>query len=345
MDEDLEALAQEFRQLGSWTFSPLYGALGPVVAEDPAMLEVISHRRPGQVPVSAFFAAVHYVLLSGVEHELREFYPSVFGAGARDPAAAGPALSDFFRRHQAEIDQLVSTRLVQKHVVKRSALLRLGMWAIGREVTAPVHLVEVGASAGVHLRFDRYRYDIGGTFFGDPTSPVFVQTEWRADIPVPDLDVLPRLASVTGIDLHPIDALQASERQWLRALVWPEELAEGVMLDTALSTVASDPPRIVEGDVVEVGPELAASIPEGETRVVFHAATRLHVPPERVAAFDAAIDAFGAGGPLFHLSQERAEAPNSHPVLALRRPGAAAPVHLALTEGYANWIEPRDLPT
>jgi hypothetical protein len=345
MDEDLEALAEEFRQLGSWMFSPLYGALGPVVAEDPAMLEVVSHRRPGQVPVSAFFAAVHYLLLSGVEHELREFYPSVFGNGARTPAAAGPALRDFFRRHQAEIDHVVSTRLVQKHVVKRSALLRLGMWAIGLEVTAPVHLVEVGASAGVHLRFDRYRYDIGGAFFGDPTSPVFIQTEWRADAPVPDLDVLPRLASVTGIDLHPIDALRASERQWLRALVWPEELAEGVMLDTALSTVAHDPPRMVEGDVIDVGAKVAASIPEGEPRVVFHAATRLHVPPERVAAFDAAINAFGEGGPLFHLSQERADAPNTHPVLALQRPGAAAPVHLALTEGYANWIEPLDLPT
>src|SRR5882757_8709042 len=123
MGEDLATLAREFRQLGNWMSSPLYQSLGQVVAEDPGMLEVISRRRPGQVPVSVFFAAVHYLLLSGVEHELSEFYPSIVWKDARGPDDAGPALRDFFLRHQPEIDHLVSTGLVQKHVVKRSAVL------------------------------------------------------------------------------------------------------------------------------------------------------------------------------------------------------------------------------
>ena len=343
MQDELGSLAQEFRNLGDWTFSPLYQALGSVVAGDRDMLELVTHRRPGQVPVTAFFASVHFLLLSGCQHELTEFYPSVVGVAARPPAQAGPALRDFFGQHSGEVDHLVSTRLVQKQVVKRSALLRLGMWAIGREVSAPVHLVEVGASAGIHLRLDRYRYDLGGSSFGDPSSPVLIAPEWRGEKPVPDLDAIPDLAGVTGVDLHPIDATDATERLWLRALVWPEELEEAELLDTALSAVAADPPVILEGDAIDVCPELAVQIPEGEPRVVFHAATRIHVPSDRLDAFDAAVETLGDTGPMFHLSQERAQAPRTHPVLALRRPGAAAPVSLALAEGYGSWIEALDL--
>ena len=56
-------------------------------------------------------------------------------------------------------------------------------------------------------------------------------------------------------------------------------------------------------------PELAAvarcfadALPPGEPRVAFHAVTRLHVPADRLAAFDAAIAALGENAPLYWLS-------------------------------------------
>jgi hypothetical protein len=336
---DLDTLATEFTRLGEWISSPIYRSLGPVVAADRDMLEVVTHRRPGQISVSVFFASVHYLLLGGAPHELREYFPSVVGPAARAPETAGPALRDFFQRYAARIDREVSTRLVQKQALNRSAVLRLGMWAVGREVSAPVHLVEVGTSAGVHLRFDRYRYDLDGRSFGDPGSPVRIAPEWRGGRPVPDLDELPALASVTGIDLNPLDMTDPGDRLWLRALVWPEELAEAELLDAALSVVAADPPEMLAGDAVDVCPRVARHLPEGEPRVVFHAGTRIHVPAGRVAAFDAAIEELGATGPLFHLSLEAAVAPRPYPVLALSRPGAD-PVALAMADGYAAWIEP-----
>ena len=65
MTDDLDKVAREFTRLGDW--------MGPVVAADPDMLDVVTHRRPGQIPVSVFFASVHYLLLAGVQHELREW--------------------------------------------------------------------------------------------------------------------------------------------------------------------------------------------------------------------------------------------------------------------------------
>ena len=218
------------------------------------------------------------------------------------------------------------------------------MWAVGREVSAPVHLVEIGASAGVHLRFDRFRYDMGGSSYGDPSSTVLIAPHWRGPGAVPDRDALPALAGVTGVDLHPIDTANATERRWLRALVWPEELEEAHLLDTALDAVSTDPPRILAGNAIDVCPELARQIPAGEPRVVFHAATRIHVPPDRLDAFDEAVATLGEGGPMFHLSFERVQAPRADPVLALRRPGSPEPVPIALAQGYGYWIEALHLP-
>ena len=105
---------------------------------------------------------------------------------------------------------------------------------------------------------------------------------------------------------------------------------------------------ILAGDAIDVLPGVAARLPAGEPRVVFHFATRMHVPPERRAAFDAAIDALGADGPLFHVWLEPPNAPhhpwaaNERAGLELHGPGDARPVPLARVHGHLEWIAPVD---
>src|SRR5205085_1628878 len=79
---------------------------------------------------------------------------------------------------------------------------------------------------------------------------------------------------------------------------------EAEMLDHALETVAALPPRMIAGDALEVLPRLASELPAGRALVVFHAATRAHVPQEHRAQFDEAIAALGQERPLFWLSLE-----------------------------------------
>ncbi|MGI5215580.1 DUF2332 domain-containing protein [Plantactinospora sp. CA-290183] len=329
-----------------FTTSPLYRALCPVVAADTTTIELLTHRRPGQQASYLFFGAVHYLLLGGVGHELRTFYPSVVGPAARAPEAAGPALVDFCRTYRAELTELVRTRLVQSNVVRRAAGLRFALAALRRRIPGPVHLVEVGASAGIHLRVDRYRYLIGGHPFGPPDAAVTIQSDWLGAGVPPDLDDVPAIASRIGVDLNPVHATDEADRRWLRALVWPEDRAGADLLAAALDEVVRDPPRIIAGDAVDVCPGLGAGLPPGEPRVVFHAATRMHVPAARRAAFDRAIDAIGEGGPLFHVWQEPASAPHhgevadGRDVIAFHGPGDTTPVSLVRIDGHLRWLAP-----
>jgi hypothetical protein len=174
---------------------------------------------------------------------------------------------------------------------------------------------------------------------------VQLETELLGEGALPDLDVLPALASVQGVDLNPVDVRVREDREWLGALVWPENHDQRLLLTSALDVVAGDPPPILRGDAIDVLPGLAASLPPGEPRVVYHSATRMHVPAHRLAAFDAAIAGLGESGPLWWLSVEDAPDPDPRPdpsrggaALRLRGPDGSSR-DLAVVEGHLRWLE------
>ncbi|MFB9839530.1 DUF2332 domain-containing protein [Actinoallomurus acaciae] len=316
--------------------SPLYSRLGPVVAADERLLAIARHARSGQVPSNLLLASVHYLLLRDPAHELAAWYPSTGrGPATGDP---GPAFTAFCLSRQEELIELMRRRLVQTNVVKRSAVLRLGMTMVASMTDEPVTLIEVGSSAGVHLRFDDYRYEIAGRTWGRASSPVVVSAEWRGQGPPPDLDRLPAIADRAGIDLNPIDAGDPDERLWLRALIWPENLAQAALQDEALRVVAANPPRTYAGDAVDLLPEVVAEVPRGTPVVIFHSATRMHVAAERREAFDAAIASVGREHDLFHLTFEGApDLEGQGFALELRRGGEPSR-RPAIGHGHAEWL-------
>jgi hypothetical protein len=314
--------------------SPLYSRLVQVVAADHRLLAIAGRARAGQLPPNLLLASVHYLLLRDPREDLAAWYPSLGGTATGDP---GPAFTAFCLRRREELMTLVRRRLVQANVVKRSAALRVGMAEVASLTREPVTLIEVGSSAGLHLRFDDYRYDIGGRTWGDPSSRVVVTTVWRGG-GLPELGRLPVIRDRTGIDLHPIDATDPDERLWLRALVWPENTAQAALQDEALRVVTAHPPRTLRGDMATVLPQVVAEVPCGTPVVVFHSATRLHVPVERRDVFDAAIAGVARDHELFHLSYE-AFAEHSEPAFALELRRDAGPGRLlAIGDGHGEWL-------
>ena len=343
-----------------FTTSPLYRELSRTVAASDQLLDLAGQGRPGQYPTFLFFGAVHRLLLRGARHPLAAYYPSVAGDAALPAAEAGPALESFGRVYAAELAETIGTRLVQTSVVQRALGLRIGLSAIAAATArepqpGPLHVIEVGASAGLNLRFDRYGYRLGGPRYGpagkqygDPGSPVQLTAEVYGPAALPDLDRLPAIGRVQGVDLNPVDATDPDAREWLEALVWPENRAQRELLGRALAEVAADPPPITAGDAVDVLPRAAAGLPAGEPRLVFHAATRIHVPADRRPAFDAAIEAAGATGPLWRLSVEGAPQPDPRPDpvrygagLLLRDPAGHTRT-MAVVDGHLRWIETLD---
>lgn len=321
-------------------YAPLYDRLARGIAGDADLLAIAAHTRAGQQPPNLLLAAVHYLLLKGAAHPLAAFYPSI----ARDAAHTGdplPAFRDFCLTHRDEITSLVSERLVQTNEVQRCAFLLPAFNLIAaRAGGRPLALIEVGASAGLNLLFDRYGYDYGdGLTAGDAAAPVRLRGEVRGSGRLPVAREMPPVAFRAGIDLHPIRMDDADAVLWLRALVWPEQRGRAARLDAALTVAGQRPPLLIAGDALEVLPGLAASVPPGTALCLFHTNTLAHFPAEARARFLDLVPQVARRRPLFWLWFEGP--PDPRPVLRLRDyvAGTGQEERLAYAHLHGEWVE------
>ena len=342
---DRDTVRRRFARGDTWfDTSPLYRVLSRAVAADEDLLDLAAEVRPGQQPANMLMAATHLLVLKDPELPFARFFPSVRGDDAEAPEAAGAEFAAFCADHRDELTRILRERLVQTNAPGRGVAVRLAMHEIGRRVAGPVTFLEIGPSAGIQLRFDRWAVRDRRAGFGPADAPLTLRPEWRCGHPPPDLDDLPPVRDRLGVDLHPVDATDPEQRLWLQALVWPEHRDRFAELATALDAVAADPPTILQGDAIELLPRLDAErLPDDVPLVVFHAMVRIHVPADRRAAFDAAIAALGGRRRVLHVSLEIAPRDSPHdrtaPLLALRD-SQGEDRDLARVEGHGRWIQP-----
>jgi hypothetical protein len=141
--------------------SPLYEhllarAVADVEAGGPVSAVLAGHEHDAEDSALALrlMGAVHRVVLEGRAPELARHYPSA--GGAAGIAAAWEAFRATVDRERDALRELVE-RPVQTNEVARCAALLGGFLAVADATRLPLRLLELGASAGLHLRFDRYR--------------------------------------------------------------------------------------------------------------------------------------------------------------------------------------------
>lgn len=280
----LDRIARHFRLFGereAYSDSPLYARLCADIAADRELLSIAARAWPRRPVPNLLFAAVHYLLLSGIEYRLSRYYPSTVES-ALPPDGAYPAFRDFCLEHREAIEQLITTRLVQTNEVRRSACLLPAFGIIAREVSSePLALVEIGASAGLNLLWDRYAYDYGeGWRCGAPDAPMQLVCEARGSLRPPIPDAMPAVAYRTGIDINPVDVCDADAVRWLRALIWPEQRERARALERAVALARRDPPVVIAGDALELLPRVLARMPETLALCVYHSLVVNQLTPE-----------------------------------------------------------------
>lgn len=245
--------------------SPLYAELCEVVARSGELLRIMS-RIENRPPPNVLFAAVHYLLMKGQSAELARFYPSLADA-PEPPAGVGGPFTDFVRAHEESIAELGSTRYTQTNECRRCTALLPAIWETG---FSRFHLVDLGASAGLNLLIDRYRYRWDAVEWGPGDSPLVLETELRGEAPTPgQIEVVSR----TGLDLNPIDPGNPDDRLWLEALVWPEHAGRRHRLGAALAMAAGADIEMVAGSALDTLGPVLDRLPSGDPVVVIHSFT------------------------------------------------------------------------
>lgn len=185
-------LARRFLQFADETRAydgPLYETLSRHIARDPALLRIASHVRRPPVP-NVFFAAVHFLLVETPAHELAEFHG--LSAHPRPPAEAQHVFREFVLSNSDRLIPLLETRITQTNEVSRGTSLLPSLTHVyGSAGGRPLALIDVGCSAGLHLRWDSYHYGYGAAQAGDPRAAVRLRCELRGEVMPPIPTVFP----------------------------------------------------------------------------------------------------------------------------------------------------------
>lgn len=264
--------------------SALYATVIDGVAADVAAGGVcasILGPRAGEPFASAlplrFLGSVHRLVLDGRAPALAAHYPSAGGA-------PGDGLVADFLDTVSELRDEIEARLddgVQTNEVGRSAVLAPAFAAVARRSGLPLRVLELGASGGLNLRWDRYWYDTGESTLGDAASPVRFVGCWRAGRSgLPDLGGRVEVVERAGCDRHPLDVATEAGRRTLRSYLWPDQVERAARLEAAFDVADRLPVRVDRADLGAWAEQQLAEPVAGVATVVVHSIVWQYVAPE-----------------------------------------------------------------
>jgi hypothetical protein len=267
--------------------------------------------------------ALNALARSGDAPELADVWPPHRVFDIRLAGVLGDVVPRFDDRLAQWIDDPPQT-----NEVGRSAVLLGGALIVAARLGRPIELLEIGASAGLNLCFDRWTYDLGAKMsWGRPTASVRIASDWRGA--VPPLDAPLRLIGRAGCDRAPLDARDPDDCERLRAFVWPDCEADLDRTDDALAVVRGLGVRIERADAADwLEQRLARPQAAGTTRLVFQSSLAPFLAETTRNRLEALFADAGRAAtrerPLARLSMERPSI------------GAAAEVRLALWPDGGN---------
>ena len=312
MPEATETLAKRLRRQAAWCAeldSPLYMSLLESAADDlelegpvRAVLEDFQEE-PGSAALALrLMGAVHRLVLDDTLPELAAHYPSTGGDG--DPSTTWPVFRQALIDHRAEVRALLGTAC-QTNEVGRSAALVGGFLEAAHRAGLALRILEIGASAGLNLRWDRYRYESAAGAWGDDASPVRFTHSY---VVPPPLNRHATVVQRMGCDLHPIDPTSDAGALVLRSFIWADQLGRLALLDGAIEIAREMPAVVEQADAADfLRRELARPVPQVAT-VVFHSVFLQYVDEAGRRRIEAVISearrSAGHDSPVFHLRLE-----------------------------------------
>lgn len=277
--------------------SPLYHLLIGELARDveaggvTARLLAGHERDPiGSALVLRLLAAVHRLVLRGRAPDLAAHYPSA--GGRLGPEGVWPkfraVLEDHIDLLRAEVDQPMQT-----NEVGRSAALVGGFLVVAQRFGLPLRVLEIGASAGLNLRWDHYRYEARGRTWGPADSPVRLCGYNTTQLP--PFHVRARVTARRGCDPNPLDPTDDEDALKLMSFIWPDQLHRLRLLRNALEVARRVPATVDRAGAVDWLQRHLAEPTPGLATVVFHSIVMQYLSSDDREAVRAILAASARG--------------------------------------------------
>lgn len=246
---------------------------------------------------------------------------------------------------ESHTDALIEALAVapQTNEIGRSAALLPGLsHCIGSD-RPPVRLFEIGASAGLNLLLDHFRYELGDVTWGDSAAEAVVRADWRGPMPrlFDDVDIVER----RGCDVAPVDVTQDSDRIRTLSFVWADQLERFERMSAAIDVARRERPVVDRADAAVWVQRLLEPSDAGVHTVLQHSIMWQYLSDDTQQSINNTIEEAGARAtsrsPFSHVRfeppplQHRAK---GHALTVTTWPGGEERI-LAHGHAHGAWIE------
>jgi hypothetical protein len=231
--------------------------------------------------------ALHAAVLTARDPALAALYPAQSPNWRMDDV--WPVARAFLAREADWVRDFLRSP-PQTNETRRAIALLAGFLAFAQSWRGPVDMLEIGASAGLNLNWDRFAYRTDSWAWGRE-SPVLIDTDWRgAAPPLGEINVRNRAAC----DLNPLDIRDEAARLHLKSYIWPDQPDRLARFDGAVALALKHDARVDRADAAEwLAQKLAARAKDAAT-IVYHSVFLQYPPREAREAIIAAIQSAGA---------------------------------------------------
>jgi hypothetical protein len=142
-----------------------------------------------------------------------------------------------------------------------------------------------------------------------------------------------------GLELNPVDLGDPDQRDWLKALIWPENRLRFERLDAALAAYADAKPVIRIGDALALLPNALRDAPEHQPVCVYHTYVTYQFTDDMREALDNLLIMAGLRRPIWRLSAEGSISGENTLMLQRYHDGTREVRKLALCHPHGAWLE------
>jgi len=305
-------------------------ALARRCSTDPVVSELMPEDVTWDYP-HRLLAAVRWLILGG---------EAISYGTSEDP---WEAFRSILEEHGEWVAGFIREHGIQTNEVQRSFVLLPVFLTVARLSGRPLDLIELGASAGLNLLWDRYRYRYAEGRWGRPDAEFELTGDELSTVPG---DLINRTVVVKrrlGIDLDPVDISSEAGLRLLESFLL-DDRPRVERLHRVAEVARRDPPELLRGDFVDLLPELLRERDEETLTVVFQTLSTIYLPDHRLRQFLEGIDQAGSEGPLAWIStptpSEHGQRQGDYPVELTVWPGGERRfvARMNVTGDRLNWL-------
>ncbi len=219
---------------------------------------------------------LHHSVLTGTARDLGALYPGQ--AAVWTMTTVWPAARSWLAETlDAALSFMQSPP--QTNEVRRAIALLPGLLQLAAAHPGPMHLLELGASAGLNQNLDRFNYRTAG-WARPGESGVLIDTDWNG-APPENLGGRLHVASRAACDQNPLDVTDPETALRLKSYVWPDQPERLARINAAIALAVQTGVKVDQADAADWLKVKLAARPATGLTVVYHSVF-LQYPPADV---------------------------------------------------------------